>query len=149
MATKQSRALRSKQKAKAARIHKQKNQAIFSHDESNEAYEIISPKTIEMFESLPNPTVPKDGTAPITFLPPLVQGFLKTYDHEKISEDNIDRLVDAVLVAVGLYLYWGTSGNRGLGSNGTKNQRKKNIRTFHRIALKSSGTETYASKMPL
>ena len=35
---------------------------------------------------------------------------------------------------------------RGLGSNGTKNQRKKNIRTFHRIALKSSGTETYASK---
>ena len=38
---------------------------------------------------------------------------------------------------------------RGLGSNGTKNQRKKNIRTFHRIALKSSGTETYASKMPL
>ena len=34
----------------------------------------------------------------------------------------------------------------GLGSNGTKNQRKKNIRTFHRIALKSSGTETYASK---
>ena len=111
MATKQSRALRSKQKAKAARIHKQKNQAIFSHDESNEAYEIISPKTIEMFESLPNPTVPKDGTAPITFLPPQVQGFLKTYDHEKISEDNIDRLVDAVLVAVGLYLYWGTSGN--------------------------------------
>ncbi len=50
MATKQSRALRFKQKAKAARIHKQKNQAIFSHDESNEAYEIISPKTIEMFE---------------------------------------------------------------------------------------------------
>ena len=39
--------------------------------------------------------------------------------------------------------------DRGLGSNGTKNQRKKNIRTFHRIALKSSGTETYASKMPL
>ena len=38
---------------------------------------------------------------------------------------------------------------RGLGSNGTKNQRKKNIHTFHRIALKSSGTETYASKMPL
>nr|AIU96816.1 MobA relaxase [Escherichia coli]AIU96838.1 MobA relaxase [Escherichia coli] len=37
----------------------------------------------------------------------------------------------------------------GLGSNGTKNQRKKNIHTFHRIALKSSGTETYASKMPL
>ena len=36
---------------------------------------------------------------------------MKTYDHEKISEDNIDRLVDAVLVAVGLYLYWGTSGN--------------------------------------
>lgn len=24
---------------------------------------------------------------------------------------HIDRLVDAVLVAVGLYLYWGTSGN--------------------------------------
>ena len=39
--------------------------------------------------------------------------------------------------------------DRGFGSNGTKNQRKKNIRTFHRIALKSSGTETYASKMPL
>ncbi|WP_260579751.1 hypothetical protein [Klebsiella pneumoniae] len=38
---------------------------------------------------------------------------------------------------------------RGLGSNGTENQRKKNIHTFHRIALKSSGTETYASKMPL
>lgn len=37
----------------------------------------------------------------------------------------------------------------GLGSNGTENQRKKNIHTFHRIALKSSGTETYASKMPL
>ena len=36
--------------------------------------------------------------------------------------------------------------DRGLGSNGTKNQRKKNIHTFHRIALKSSGTETYASK---
>ncbi len=35
---------------------------------------------------------------------------------------------------------------RGLGSNGTKNQRKKNISTFHRIALKSNGTKTYASK---
>ena len=34
----------------------------------------------------------------------------------------------------------------GLGSNGTKNQRKKNISTFHRIALKSNGTKTYASK---
>ena len=62
MATKQSRALRSKQKAKAARIHKQKNQAIFSHDESNEAYEIISPKTIEMFESLPNRGIGSNGT---------------------------------------------------------------------------------------
>ena len=35
---------------------------------------------------------------------------------------------------------------RGIGSNGTKNQRKKNISTFHRIALKSNGTKTYASK---
>ena len=34
----------------------------------------------------------------------------------------------------------------GIGSNGTKNQRKKNISTFHRIALKSNGTKTYASK---
>ena len=42
-----------------------------------------------------------------------------------------------------------SSVKRGLGGNGTKNQRKKNIHTFHRIALKSSGTETYASKMPL
>ena len=37
-------------------------------------------------------------------------------------------------------------GTRGIGSNGTKNQRKKNIRTFHRIVLKSNGTKTYASK---
>ncbi len=48
------------------------------------------PKQLKCLKSLPDPTVPKDGTAPITFLPPLVQGFLKTYDHEKISEDNID-----------------------------------------------------------
>lgn len=107
MATKQSRALRSKQKAKAARIQKQQSKAVSS---CVEPHQTLTDTTIAMFDSLPIPPVPalESGEPPIVFLPPLIQAFLKTYPVEQINEDSTD-LRDAIFFTASCYLYWGAT----------------------------------------
>lgn len=103
MATKQSRALRSKQKAKAARVQKQKVHAL-------PRYEKLSEQIIDVFDSLPIPDVSElaAGTPPIAFLSPLIQAFLPDYPREEVHEDN-PALIDTILLLAGMYLYWGAT----------------------------------------
>jgi hypothetical protein len=103
MATKQSRALRAKQKAKAARVQKQKAYA-------QPRYEQLSEQIIEVFDSLPIPDVSAlaANTPPIAFLSPLIQAFLPDYPREEVNEDN-HALIDTILLLAGMYLYWGAT----------------------------------------
>ena len=103
MANKDSRLLRAKQKAKTARIQKQK-----AHTQPR--YEQLSEQIIDVFDSLPIPDVSgiAAGTPPISFLSPLIQAFLPDYPREDVHEDN-QALIDTILLLAGMYLYWGAT----------------------------------------